>query len=181
MPVPDFSPGEVLTASAMDQVGLWLVGSTTVTAQTTGVIDGCFSSDYRNYMMTVTVTNGTANNELVAQLRVGGSPAATNYNFVGFGALPNGSASNGTGGGGATSLALTFIPQSLQSATSFFIGQPNVAVNTFFSGDWYYDDGGTAIGRRIVGQHKTATAYNGIQVFSSVNWTGNIRIYGMRD
>jgi hypothetical protein len=181
MPVPDFSPGEVLTAAAMDSIGLWLVGSTTVTAQTTGVVDGCFSSNFRNYMMTVTVTNGTANQEISAQLRVGGSPAATNYNFVGFGAQPNGTASNGTGGGGTTSIALTFIPASLQATTSFFIGQPNIAVNTFFSGDWYYDDNSIAIGRRIIGQHKTATAYTGIQVFAASNWTGNIRIYGMRD
>jgi hypothetical protein len=181
MPVPDFSPGEVLTAAAMDSIGMWLVGSTTVTAQTTGIVDGCFSGNYRNYMMTVTVSDGTANSELVAQLRVGGSPATTNYNSVAFGALPNGTASNGTAGGGASSLPITFVPASKQNATSFFIGQPNEAVNTFFSGDWYYDDGGTSIGRRIIGQHKTASAYTGIQISTSAAWTGRIKIYGLRD
>jgi len=181
MTYPSFSAGEVLRAADMNAVGMWLVGSTTVTAQTTGVVDGCFSSQYRNYMMTVTVSDGTANLELVAQLRAGGSPAASNYNSVAFGALPNGSASNGTAGGGASFLPITFVPASKQNATSFFIGQPNVAVNTFFSGDWYYDDGGAAIGRRIIGQHKTASAYTGIQVSTSAAWTGQIRIYGLRD
>ena len=50
MPVPDFSPGEVLTASAMDSVAMWLVSTTTVgTGVSSITISNCFSANYNNY------------------------------------------------------------------------------------------------------------------------------------
>jgi hypothetical protein len=181
MPVPDFSPGEVLTASAMDSIGLWLVGSTTVTAQTTAILDGCFSSSYRDYLLVVDVTGGTSNQELVMNFRVGGAAAVTNYNYSQWGALPNGTASNTTTGGADTKVALTFIPQTQQNSCNYFIGQPNLAVFTSFSGDWLYDDGTTTIARRTIGRHRTATAYTGVQVSTGTTWTGKISVFGYRN
>jgi hypothetical protein len=50
MPVPDFSPGEVLTAAAMDSIGLWLVKTQTVgTAVPSVTVTDAFSADYENY------------------------------------------------------------------------------------------------------------------------------------
>ena len=179
MPVPDFSPGEVLTADAMDSIGLWLVGSTTVTAQTTGIVDNCFTDNYRNYQVVVSVTAGTINQELKAQFRIGGAPTATNYNWQAFGVL--GAAFNANAVAADTSFPITFVPDPANNATSFFIGLPKVAARTSFAGDWLYDDGGTRIARRVMGRQSSLTAFDGIQIFSAANWTGNIRVYGLRD
>ena len=181
MTYPSFSSGDILKASDMNAVGLWLVGSTTITSATTAVLDGCFSSDFRDYLLTVDATAGTANTELVMQFRVGGVAAATNYNYANFGTQPNGTVSSGTTGGAATSAALTFIPATQNVATSYFIGQPNLAVFTSFGGDWSYDDGGAQIYRRTIGRHKTATAYTGVQVFTGSAWTGKITVLGYRN
>lgn len=181
MTYPVFSAGEVLRAQDMNAVGLWLVGSTTVTAQTTGVLDGCFTSDYRDYLLVVDVTGGTGNLELNMNFRVGGVAAVTNYNYAQWGALPNGTTSNTTTGGADTKVALTFIPATQNISCSYFIGQPNLAVFTAFSGDWLYDDGSVTIGRRTIGRHRTATAYTGVQVSTSAAWTGKISVFGFKN
>ena len=69
MPVPDFSPGEVLTAANMNQVGMWKI---TPTVSGTGVTVGsngdviltaapdpfitCFSNKFRNYRIICQLT-----------------------------------------------------------------------------------------------------------------------------
>jgi hypothetical protein len=54
MPVPDFSPGEVLTAAAMDSIGLWLVKTQTIGTTVASVtVTGAFSADYDNYRIVV--------------------------------------------------------------------------------------------------------------------------------
>jgi hypothetical protein len=54
MPVPDFSPGEVLTAAAMDSIGLWLVKTQTIGAGVSSVVVAdAFNSDFENYKITV--------------------------------------------------------------------------------------------------------------------------------
>jgi hypothetical protein len=178
---PVFLDAEILYASSMNKIGLWKVGSTTISGATTAVLDGCFSSDYRDYLLTVDITGGTANTELFMQFRVGGVASATAYNYSSFGTFPNGVVSSSTTGGAATGAALTFIPLVQQSSFSYYIGQPNLAVHTSFSGDWLYDDGGAQIMRRTIGRHRISTAYTGIQVFTSAAWTGKISVYGYRD
>jgi hypothetical protein len=59
MPVPDFSPGEVLTAAAMDSIGLWLVKSQTVGTTVASVtVTDAFSADYDAYR--IIYSNGVA-------------------------------------------------------------------------------------------------------------------------
>jgi hypothetical protein len=53
MPVPDFSPGEVLTAAAMDRIGLWLVKTDTITSGTSKEITGAFSSSFKDYLIVI--------------------------------------------------------------------------------------------------------------------------------
>jgi hypothetical protein len=57
MPVPDFSPGEVLTAAAMDSIGLWKIASATATSGSSLVMNDVFSDLYTNYRITVTHTS----------------------------------------------------------------------------------------------------------------------------
>jgi hypothetical protein len=54
MPVPDFSPGEVLTAAAMDSIGLWLVKTQTVgTGVSSVVVSSAFSTNYDSYRIII--------------------------------------------------------------------------------------------------------------------------------
>jgi hypothetical protein len=76
MPVPDFSPGEVLTAAAMDSIGLWLVKTVTIGSAVTSVpVADAFSSTYDNYLITVNGGASSTPNEI--RLRLGSS--TTNY------------------------------------------------------------------------------------------------------
>jgi hypothetical protein len=63
MPVPNFSPGEVLTAGAMDSIGLWLVKSQTIGAGVSSVsVTGAFSADYDNYKIMISGGVASATN-----------------------------------------------------------------------------------------------------------------------
>jgi len=94
MPVPDFSPGEVLTAAAMDSIGLWLVKTQTVgTGVSSVTVTDAFSADYENYLITVNGGAGSAIADL--RLQIGGQTSLyysflyySNYNantVLGFG------------------------------------------------------------------------------------------------
>jgi hypothetical protein len=69
MPVPDFSPGEVLTAAAMDSIGLWLIETKTVT--TAGVLDftSVFTANYSGYRLIFDYTQVTTAGALNFQFR----------------------------------------------------------------------------------------------------------------
>jgi hypothetical protein len=70
MPVPDFSPGEVLTAAAMDSIGLWLVKSQAVgTGVSTVTVTNAFSANYDAYR--ITYTGGVANTATNLGTRLG--------------------------------------------------------------------------------------------------------------
>ena len=76
MPVPDFSPGEVLTAAAMDSIGLWLVKTQTVGTGVSSVeVTSAFSADYDNYR--ITWTGGTLSG--VENMRMILGATATGY------------------------------------------------------------------------------------------------------
>jgi hypothetical protein len=93
MPVPDFSPGEILTAAVMDSVGLWRVTGCTVTSvggtaatasngvitvgtgNTSVTVNNAFSSNFDNYR--IIYTNGSAST--TASLNVQLGSATTNY------------------------------------------------------------------------------------------------------
>ena len=75
MPVPDFSPGEVLTAAAMDSIGLWKITPTTVAGSGVSIsgsnvlftsaanisVNGVFSADFDFYkvILYLAPTSGT--------------------------------------------------------------------------------------------------------------------------
>ena len=86
MPVPDFSPGEVLTAAAMDSIGLWKVSNTAFTSQATIDIANCFTTDFDNYRIQLVITSSvTVNAALRMQLFDGGTTLNTGYgNFSNF-------------------------------------------------------------------------------------------------
>jgi hypothetical protein len=78
MPVPDFSPGEVLTAAAMDSIGLWKITTATVTTGSVFDVTGIFSSDFDAYKIVLSNIRLSGVAGINAQLTTGTSPVVVN-------------------------------------------------------------------------------------------------------
>jgi hypothetical protein len=81
MSFPVFASGDVLNASDMNGVGLWLVKSQTIgTGVSSVVVTGAFSADYNNYL--IQVSGGTTSFNGSVSLQLNNSTGAT-YNLAG--------------------------------------------------------------------------------------------------
>jgi hypothetical protein len=117
MPVPDFSPGEVLTAAAMDSIGMWLVKTQTVGAGVSSVtVTDAFSADYENYK--ISWSGGTVSGATDMAFHLGATPPANGYFQVQYANAIGGAFSTNTVnnqdrwiyvGGGDTNGAMTNI------------------------------------------------------------------------
>jgi hypothetical protein len=87
MPVPDFSPGEVLTAAAMDSIGMWLVKRQTIGSAVSSVaVTDAFSADYDQYL--ITLNGGASSATTDINFRLGSVVTGYRYNFV-YGSFNN--------------------------------------------------------------------------------------------
>jgi hypothetical protein len=187
MPVPDFSPGEVLTAAAMDSIGLWLVKTVTIPASpaTTAVdVTSCFTSDYENYKVTYTgESNGTAVFHNL-QMLIGTTPSASAYFRNGITMTSNST----TVAGNAAASATSFDLGAQQASTEEFAGEiyfsmPNFARITYIKGWESTWAGGFGYHYQFQGSHAANVAQDGfrISVSSGSFNTGSIRVYGLRN
>ena len=81
MSYPVFASGDVLNASDMNGVGLWLVKTQTIgTGVSSVTVTGAFSADYDNYV--ITVTGGTASANGSVRLQMNTSTGST-YSMAG--------------------------------------------------------------------------------------------------
>lgn len=151
---------------------------TTVTATNSVTADSVFTSSYTNYLLLINYTISGAG-QLRIKLRASGTSASTNYNFQtveGNGStLTTSTAASQTSylvgayGSGleAGSNVQLFGPQ-LAKATTIMVG--NTGANGVITAPLY---------EQWYGNHSTATAYDGIEIFTSgTNWTGVYAIYG---
>jgi hypothetical protein len=179
MPVPDFSPGEVLTAAAMDSIGLWLVTSTTTTGATQE-FNNVFTSKYKNYKIVVTSSLNSTSVDITARMRVGGvDNLATDYTTGGYRA-------DWANSGAVAALYNTnqsyFYMGRLDASSNIglitmeIFNPQNAQETTFVS--QFMD--GRFLGNRI-GRLNNAVQYDGLTIFLSSTWAGTISIYGMRD
>ena len=191
MPVPDFSPGEVLTASAMDSIGLWLVKTTSFTNQATIDVLNCFSNDFQNYRVVISCsTANTANTGVL--MRLGNAPStfnALNYGVFHFYVGSPGSGVFTNNNYTATDILVSQIGGNRQPITSTIdVFNPFVStersgyqINSFSS----YNSGG--VENRIIlfggGSHDSVASYNSLRFFhgTTQNMTGTIRVYGYRN
>jgi len=196
MPVPDFSPGEILTAAVMDSVGLWRVtgctvssaGGTAATASngvitvgagnTSVTVSNAFSADYDVYF--VTYSGGDMSDETAIGVRLGATTSGYYGNFV-YGQY--------------------------NSATVFSAGDNNAARFTYVGGGGGFYDGCSAeflisnpfLARqtaitsglisyglqsgRYTGRLSDTTSYTSfvLSPFSGTLTGGKIRVYGYRN
>ena len=179
MPVPNFSPGEVLTAAAMDAVGLWLVKSQTVgTGVSSVTVTGAFSADYDNYK--IVYNGGTGSQDAIINFAFSGSSsgyyAARSLAKYADGSLLGGNTNNGAAWGGAgvasTSGALLNIDviSPFLSVRSYYNGGYSAAITADYAGF-------------TGGFHNVTSSYTGFTLtLSGGNFTGGtIRVYGYRN
>jgi hypothetical protein len=176
MPVPDFSPGEVLTAAAMDSIGLWFVKSQTIgTGVPSVTVADAFSANYDSYKIVVTGTNVSAAGNS-AFFSLSGSTGST-YFAGGFwqtysSATLNGFNSNGVSGGtwvgitGGRWSCIIDVVNPFAALASSVMGQSS---------------GGT-YAATFQGHDTNAASSTGFTLTqATTNWTGGtIRVYGYR-
>jgi hypothetical protein len=180
MPVPDFSPGEVLTAAAMDSIGLWKIAETSFNGVVNPFINGCFTSDYENYLVKIHTTSNVLSNNLYFRMRTGSTPE-TGAVYDRFGFLWTTSAVNLV----AANQVDAYLGGITNSANSYFssdieIFAPNKARHTIANCDsWASSDGARSLPSYRI---ETTTAYTGIELLGiSGTLTGTMRVYGYRD
>jgi hypothetical protein len=179
MPVPDFSPGEVLTAAAMDSIGLWLVKSQTIgTGVSSVTVTDAFSSNYDSYK--IVVSGGVGSTAQLIGLRLGGSTTGYYSNFI-FGSYNGASVSyaavnNGTQFvyGGVSTTGLISVQCELVN--------PFLAKTTSFYGVYTEPTAPGGSAGPTQGFHNVASSFTDFTLLVGGTLTGGtIRVYGYRN
>jgi hypothetical protein len=180
MPVPDFSPGEVLTAAAMDSIGSWLVASGSNSNTTSLVIDNCFSANYAHYRIVFTATGGAAGTtDAFVQFRVGATPTATNYFY-------NTIFSSNTAGPSRAYLGSQVSGQignfgDERSTIVCDVYNPQVAASTNYVSLWQGWGSAANFVGTTQGYQTSSNQHTGFQITCSSAFTGTARVYGYRN
>ena len=180
MPVPDFSPGEVLTAAAMDSIGLWLVKTQTIGAGVASVtVTGAFSADFDNYKI---VFSGFGASVLgaAAYLKLNNSTGSTYFGNMIYN-VPTASAITGVSAGNGISLG--FFVQTLSTTGTMtieaMINSPFLAVTSNCVGNF----AGRNYNGQFSGHDSNAASSTGF-IFAPASGTvtgGTIKVYGYRN
>jgi hypothetical protein len=183
MPVPDFAPGEVLTAAAMDSIGLWLIKTQTVGSAVSSVtVTGAFSANYENYR--IIYTGGTAS-ATVGDLHMTLGATATGYYWGSSRVAYNGGTFQGSGSGAA---AGTFWRAGSLTSTRIHMNcdlfQPFASVQSSYSSMAPYVGGTTSYSFAMLGGYlDNTTSYTEFTLApnSGTITGGVIRVYGYRN
>jgi hypothetical protein len=184
MPVPDFSPGEVLTAAAMDSIGLWKIASGTLSGAAVNFV-GCFTDNYDNYLIKLDRVGVSATADIYYRMLEGTTPFTSSYVFAFTGLTAAGATSNAINTGsstfGYTGISFTSVGSPIGSATLEVFGtrqnnaRTQILGNAFsFQSQWYSRVGG--------GQADDNRLFDGIEfsTASTPTMQGNVTIYGYR-
>ncbi len=174
-------PTSVAVGSGSASIGT--AGQVTFTGASSVSLNGVFSSTYDNYRLLMSISASSAILSVNLRFRVAGTSASgSNYSS-------NGSNSASTTLSNVnintTSLFLfdvyNTIPQ--YSGISSDILVPALTQFTKFNFQSYGENSsGQNVARSISGVHDVATAYDGIEIFTSTgNITGSVAVYGYKD
>jgi hypothetical protein len=182
---PTFTAGSILTASQMNNVGLWRVGSATATSGTTLDIANCFSSDFDAYRVVLSNVRFAAAGSFSFQLMNGTTPSASNYAWAVQQVAYD--ASGGPSGSGYPSYVTNWrtISDFSTSAGAFSCD----IFNPFLAQYSYYSFNGTdsrainGYGLRVGGGiHADATSYSSLRFTTTASTITNVvaTVYGYR-
>ena len=179
MPVPDFSPGEVLTAAAMDSIGLWLVKTQTIgTAVASVPVADAFNSNFENYLITLNGGVGSTN-QFISMILTGSTTGVYYYGGTDIGYATG--TVGGTNNNGATSWTQIGYSSTNNNALMVNLFGPNLAKTTGMTASIMAHTTGAAA-RQLSGFHNVSTAYTGFTISVAGTMTGGtIRVYGYRN
>ena len=177
MTFPVFASGDVLNASDMNAVGLWLVKTQTIGSAVSSVaVTNAFSSDYDAYKITVTGGVASASDGDFNLILTGST--ASYYNttiYASYGAATasvvganNGAAWTFLGAAGTSTLSLEM------TLINPFLAKPTLLQTSITRSD---------IAGTTNGRHAVSTSYTGFTLSPSSGTItgGNIRVYGYRN
>ena len=179
MTYPVFASGDVLNASDMNAVGLWLVKTQTIGSAVSSIaVTSVFSSDYDNYKIIVSGGAGSTSADLRLQLGATTTGYYAGYNRVQYSPLVQSGASD-INGANFSSIG-TMNTNGLIICCDVI--SPNLAKNTFVTGGFAENaTGGRAY--NFSGFLNDTTQYTGftILVGSGTATGGTIKVYGYRN
>jgi len=175
---PDFTVGQILTASQMNAVGLWLVKTQTVVTGVSSVaVTNAFSADYDNYLLTYTGGNMSVSTAITLQLGSTTTGYYGNYIYgTNTGTTIAGANDNNTArftyAGGNSDTVSSFIYAQIQSP--FLASQTMLTASAVHYGSNFGNYNGVCIG---------TTSYTAFTLapFSGTMTGGTIRVYGYRN
>jgi hypothetical protein len=174
---PVFLDAEILYASSMNKIGMWLVKTQTVGSAVSSVtVTNAFSADYDNYL--IVMSGGTGSTSASIAIQVGAS-ATGYYGFMSYGT----SSTNtplGAGRNNATQMNWVGGHTTGQASTvRVEVFNPFKAAYTKFNGGTYQNgsDYGT-----VQGEHRVATSYTSFILTPDAGTItgGTIYVYGYR-
>ena len=175
MTYPVFASGDVLNASDMNGVGLWLVKSQAVGSGVSSVtVSDAFTADYDSYKVIYDGGVGSAFVTIAMQLGASGTGYFMSLPYVSYGT----SAALGTSLNNSSSFALIGAGNTSSLALDVDVLSPNLPRFTRVLGAYIADTEAGSYG----GVHKVATAYTGFTLIiagGSVTG-GTISVYGYK-
>lgn len=176
MAFPSFASGDVLNASDMNAVGLWLVKTQTIgTAVSTVAVTGAFSSTYDNYK--ITITGGACSSDQGVLLQLGSTTTGYYATYIY-------SAYNLTTVAGFNTNNGANFPIGACRADGILVNidllSPNLAKQTAFGG---YNQNSLTNAGPITGYLANTTQYTGFTILLTGGTLtgGTIRVYGYRN
>ena len=179
MPVPDFSPGEVLTAAAMDSIGLWLVKTQTIgTAVSSVTVSDAFDANFDNYK--IIIAGGVASGALAGILLTLGS-TNTGYYYGGYTMQYTGATLGAAPASNISAFQIGYATPNALSA-SVELQSPNLAKNTMIQAEGA-GAGTTSFAMKFGGYVNNTTQYTAFTITASTGTFtgGTIRVYGYRN
>jgi hypothetical protein len=178
MTFPVFASGDVLNASDMNGVGLWLVKTQTVGSGVSSVtVTDAFSADYDNYK--ITYTGGTQSSGGIITLKLGAS-ATGYYNVLVYGNTWATPTATGTSTNNGSVWNFAGFGDTNTAYVNCELMQPFAAKYTGLTFS-YISSSNAGVGS---GYHGVATSYSDFTLTAAGGLTltgGTIRVYGYRN
>jgi len=176
MGFPVFASGDVLNASDMNAVGLWLVKTQTVGSGVSSVVcTNAFNADYVNYR--IIYTGGSASTQTGLNLTLGASGASYFHNL--FYSLYTGGGIQLLNYNNQSSFVYAGAMDSNQNAfAAFDLYEPFVARSTRISSQWMQTDSSGF----SAGVHKVNASYTSFTLTAQTGTLtgGTIYVYGYK-
>ena len=180
MPVPDFSPGEVLTAAAMDSISGWLVKTVTIGAGVSSVpVADCFSADFENYRIIISGVDLSVADDYI-YITFPTSSGNVYYGSIGWRTWANVVSGSGLNG---SNLGIRIGLGNTNDSTSFQLDVFNPFVSNRYTAVTFTNIS-TNLASNGGGIHEQNASQTGFNIVSQTGTTmtgGTIRVYGYRN